>query len=132
MELTLNTPALLFSAISLLMLAYTNRFFAIASLIRNLQIQYKNTGNKKLVVQINSLYRRIRLIRNMQVAGCLSFFCCVLCMFLIFMSQEMIAKYVFSGSLILLMYSLGISIVEINISVNALTIQLSDLEDEKE
>ena len=36
MHVSLTTPALLFPAISLLLLAYTNRFFALAALIRNL------------------------------------------------------------------------------------------------
>ena len=40
MELSINTPALLFPAITLLMLAYTNRFLALASLVRSLHDEY--------------------------------------------------------------------------------------------
>jgi hypothetical protein len=39
-QLSLTTPALLFSAISLLLLAYTNRFLAYASVVRNLHARY--------------------------------------------------------------------------------------------
>src|SRR5690606_1133492 len=47
-DLDLTTPALLFPAISLLLLAYTNRFLALASLIRKLHEDYK--GNPKAIL----------------------------------------------------------------------------------
>ena len=40
-ELTLTTPSILFSAISLIMLAYTNRFLAYASVIRSLKTEHE-------------------------------------------------------------------------------------------
>ena len=39
-ELTLTTPALLFSAVSLILLAYTNRFLSYAQLVRTLRDRY--------------------------------------------------------------------------------------------
>jgi hypothetical protein len=82
MELSITTPALLFPAISLLMLAYTNRFLAIANLIRNLHDKYKKDPNEKhIVAQIRNLRVRIRLIRNMQAFGVISFLFCVVCYF---------------------------------------------------
>jgi hypothetical protein len=111
------------------LLAYTNRFLAIANLIRTLHSQYKETQNPFILGQIKSLRLRVRLVRDMQALGILSLFLCVLCMFLLFWGKIIIGKYVFGISLILLMSSLGISIYEIQISMKALKIQLSDIEE---
>lgn len=127
MELTLNAPALLFPTISLLLLAYTNRFLAIASLIRNLHSRYKDEPSQRVWEQIQNLKLRVRLIRDMQVLGVFSLFLCVLCMFLIFGEQIVMAKIIFGSSLVILMVSLGISIAELYISTKALNIELSDL-----
>ena len=81
MELTLTTPALLFPAISLLLLAYTNRFLTLANLIRELHRSYKSNPEEIIFAQILNLRYRVKLIRNMQIFGVGSFFGCVLCMF---------------------------------------------------
>ena len=132
MNITLATPALLFSAISLLLLAYTNRFVALASLVRNLHAKYKETPNHSIFGQIKNLRKRINLIRNMQIFGITSLLLCVLCMFLIYVKLMLFAEIVFGISLILLIISLTLSIREIQISVTALNIHLSDMEDIKE
>lgn len=129
MEITLTTPALLFPAISLLLLAYTNRFLALAGLVRNLKTQYVENQNPKLLGQIANLRRRIIQIRNMQACAILSFFLCVLTMWLLYNGEQLIAKYIFGFSLLLLMISLYISLREIQISVKALEIELSDIEE---
>jgi hypothetical protein len=131
MELSITTPALLFPAISLLMLAYTNRFLAIANLIRNLHAKYRQAPNEKHIVgQIRSLRVRIRMIRTMQALGILSFLFCVVCMFTIFRGWTE-ASYVFFGASILsLIASLVLSLLEITISTRALEIELSDMEGE--
>jgi hypothetical protein len=130
MEFTLTTPALLFSAISLLLLAYTNRFLALASIIRGMKTQYIQTKDENLLGQMANLRRRIFLIRNMQGCGIVSFFFCVLCMFLMYYQQAHLAQYVFGMSLLLLMVSLYISFREIQMSVNALKMELSGLKSE--
>jgi hypothetical protein len=130
MELTLTTPALLFSTISLLLLAYTNRFLAIANLVRGLHTQYKANRDEKIMGQMNNLRTRIRLVRDMQTVGVLSLFFCVLCMFLLFTKHITTANFVFGTSLFLLMWSLALSTYENYISTTALSIQLSDLEGE--
>ena len=130
MELSITTPALLFPAISLLMLAYTNRFLAIASLIRNLHAKYRQSPEKHIVGQIRSLRVRIRLIRTMQALGVLSFLFCVVCMYTIFRSWAD-ASYIFFGvSILCFIASLILSLVEITISTRALEIELSDMEGE--
>lgn len=130
-ELTLTTPALLFPAISLLLLAYTNRFLVLAQLVRDLHSRYIKTPDELLLGQIGNLRRRITLIRDMQFLGVSSFFLCVFCMLLLFFERKLLAELVFGCSLLLLMASLGLSIREIRISVDALNLHLSDLENEK-
>jgi hypothetical protein len=128
MDLGLTTPALLFPAISLLLLAYTNRFLTLANLIRELHKSYKTNPDQIILAQISNLRYRVVLIRNMQVYGIASFFLCVLCMFVLFAGQELLGKLIFGVSLIALMASLGISFREIQVSVDALNYRLSDLE----
>ncbi|MEM6842312.1 MAG: DUF2721 domain-containing protein [Bacteroidota bacterium] len=130
-ELTLTTPALLFPAISLLLLAYTNRFLAIAALIRQLHSQYSENHDGRVRGQIENLRKRVILTRNMQSLGILSLFLCVLCMFLLFAEEYEISKWVFGISLLLLLASLGLSVREIQISTKALGLQLSDMEGDK-
>lgn len=131
MEITLSTPALLFPAISLLMLAYTNRFLALSNRIRDLHARYKATPDMILIGQIRNLRRRVELIKNMQGSGVLSLLCCVVCMFLLFGGYVTAGKILFAGSLVLMVVSLLLSLVEIWISVGALNLQLSSLEEGK-
>ncbi|MCC5920737.1 MAG: DUF2721 domain-containing protein [Cyclobacteriaceae bacterium] len=129
MEVSLTTPALLFPAISLLLLAYTNRFLTIANLIRGLHDKYLNNPERIIMGQIKNLRRRVILIKNMQVFGIASLLLCVVCMFIIFAGWQTLGSALFGVSLILLMISLGLSLVEIQISVKALNIHLSDLDE---
>lgn len=129
MEINLTTPALLFPAISLLLLAFTNRFLTLATLIRSLHAKYDQAPNKIILGQIKNLRKRVILIRNMQALGVLSLLLCVICMFLLFYNQQLLGRYTFGVSLILLMASLGISVYEIQISVKALQLHLSNMEE---
>lgn len=130
MQLSITTPALLFPAISLLMLAYTNRFLALASLIRNLHDKYKkDTDQKHLIEQIRNLRARIRLIRSMQAFGVMSFLFCVVCMFCIFKEWEHASYIIFAGSILAFIISLLISLTEITLSTRALELELSDMEE---
>src|SRR6185295_12287584 len=117
MELPINTPALLFPAITLLMLAYTNRFLALASLIRQLHAQYKaaETDKHLLKAQIKNLRRRLTLIKQMQAGGIISFFLCVLSMLFIYLGMNMTANIIFASSLIMLLLSISFSLREIYI-----------------
>ncbi len=128
MDLTLSTPALLFPAISLLLLAYTNRFLTLANLIRELHRSYKAQPDPIIKAQLNNLRYRVALIRNMQIYGVSSFFLCVVCMFVLFAGRADLGKWIFGASLILLMISLALSLREVQVSVDALNYRLSDLE----
>lgn len=130
MEITLTTPALLFPAISLILLAYTNRFLAVAKRIRELKVAYQTNKSSITFDQIRNLRRRIYMMRNMQILGVGSLLGCVLCMFFLFEGKIAIGKWTFAISLILMIISLVISLKEIAMSVQALNIELTDLEHE--
>ncbi len=130
MTFSINTPALLFPAITLLMLAYTNRFLALATLIRNLHAKYKQLPDERELIreQIKNLKRRLVLIKQMQGSGILSFFLCVLCMLFVYVEHEPWAFTTFGLSLGFLLLSLALSLNEVYISTRALEIELKDME----
>jgi hypothetical protein len=127
-ELTLTTPAVLFSAISLIMLAYTNRFLAYAAVIRSLHAEYLEKEEDTLIEQIKNLKLRLNLTRWMQIFGITSLLGCVLTMFLIYVDLHTFAIWVFGFSLVLLIVSLTLLIKEIHISIHALSLHLRDIE----
>src|SRR5690554_3200131 len=126
MELT--TPSLLFSAISLLMLAYTNRFLALANLSRELYAEYKRQPDERIAAQIVNLQTRNRLTKNMQICGALSFFFCVGCMFLLYAGIDGLANAAFGVALLLLLASLALLMRELHLSVDALDTHLSEFD----
>jgi hypothetical protein len=128
MEITITTPALLFPAISLLMLAYTNRFLTLATIIRGLYDRYQNVPEDNLVLQIANLRYRIYLIRNMQIFGVLSLLSCVISMFALFAGWIAAGQWTFGLALVLMMVSMGFSLRELMISVGALDLLLADME----
>ena len=128
MEIDLTTPALLFSAISLIMLAYTNRFLSYAQLVRTLKDQYRENRSAVTAAQISNLRKRLYLTRAMQVTGIASLLLCVVSMFLMYIRLYSVSVYVFGLALVLLIISLGISVREIYISVKALELHLSDMD----
>lgn len=130
MTLNIETPALLFSATSLILLAYTNRFLTVATIVRSLKTSYKENKNKNILVEIKNLSLRLTLIRHMQMYGVLSLFFSVFSMTLLFSGIQLAGTYLFGLSLLLLLISLGVSFWEISISVKALRVHLSDLEED--
>jgi hypothetical protein len=127
MTIEIETPALLFSATSLILLAYTNRFLTIASIIRGLKKVYKEKENSMILLEIKNLNLRLTLIRYMQMAGVLCLFLSVFAMLLLFFDKPEGSIYLFGMSMFSLLISLGLSFWEISISVNALRLHLSDL-----
>ncbi len=127
MNLQIETPALLFSATSLILLAYTNRFLTIAQIIRNLKKTYDEVHNKSIFLQIKNLNLRLTLIRYMQLFGVLCLFLSVFAMLFLFIELQIFGIYLFGSSLLCLLISLAISFWEISISVEALRLHLSDL-----
>lgn len=131
-ELTLTTPSILFSAISLIMLAYTNRFLAYAQVIRNLKVEHESHPSTMNKLQIDNLRKRLYLARSMQIYGVISLLLCVICTLFIYVGLQMLAVYTFGIALLLLVISLGISVKEILISVRALEFRLDHVMKEDE
>jgi hypothetical protein len=132
MEINLTTPAILFPTVSLLLIAYTTRFLAVANLIRGLKSKYQTEHADHLLTQINSLRIRITLIRNMQAFGIAALFFTTISIVFIFLNQMVYGSYVFGFALLLLLISLGISFREILMSGGALKIELQQMEEEIE
>jgi hypothetical protein len=128
-HIDLTTPALLFPAISLLLLAFTNRFLAVANLIRNLHDNYMKDKDKRILGQLKSLRKRLMYIRLMQGFGIGSMFFCVFTMFLLYSGLAEWGNFVFGLSLILMLVSLAMSLMEIQLSSKTLMIHLSDMEE---
>jgi len=128
MEITLTTPALLFPAVSLLLLAFTNRFLAIATLIRQLHRNYMEDQKSLVEGQLKNLRKRLYLIRLMQLLGVLSLLLCVLSMFLLYIETRIWGEVIFGISLVALLLSLFVSLREIQLSTRALDLELSDME----
>jgi hypothetical protein len=126
----LSTPALLFPAISLLLLAYTNRFLALAQVIRQLHAS-RELEAQLARQQIPGLKLRIVLIQYMQGFGVLSFLLCALSMFALFVKEEIAGKALFGISLLALAVSLILSLVEVLISTNALSVVVKDFEEKE-
>ena len=127
-ELTLITPTFLFSAISLLLLAYTNRFLSYAQLVRLLKDKYMEDRSALTLAQISNLRKRLYLTKNMQLLGVASLLLCVATMFLIYVGLQLISAYVFGLALLLHIISLALSVMEIRISAKSLEIYLSNME----
>lgn len=130
MEIDISTPALLFSAISLLILAYTNRFLALANLIRQYGALYKEHPETRFLKQIQNFDIRLNIIKKTQIFGVVSFLFCVLCMFLIFVNLIIPAEILFAISLICLFISLLLSLKELFLSIGALNVELEDIKNE--
>lgn len=131
MEFNLSTPALLFSAISLLILAYTNRFLAVAALVRQHINLYEESNEENILKQINNFETRLKIIKYTQVFGVVSFLFCVVSMVLIFINRIFPAEIVFLSSLIALFVSLLLSLQEVFLSIGALNIELERIKRKK-
>lgn len=127
-ELPLSTPSLLFPAISLLMLAYTNRFLGLAAVVRGLHASWLEKREPILLKQIHSLRQRIKIIKGMQTCGVLSIMACVVSMTLLFFGNQPAGQIFFGLSLLLKFTSLGLALWEIQLSGKALDMHLSDVE----
>lgn len=128
MEFTLSTPALLFPAISLLFIAYTNRFVSYANLIRNLHDRWREDRSAIVEGQIENLRKRVVMIRNMQIAGAAALLLCVVCMLVLLIGLVRVAEVLFVLSLLGMTFSLSLLVREIQISVRALDLQLHDMQ----
>lgn len=126
----ISTPAIVFPALSVLMLAYTNRFIAISKRVRSLHEEYLSESSQVIYRQISVMHKRLTYIRNMQILAIFGFLINVISIFLILLNIEVIATYMFATSLIFIAASLGVAMLEIYYSVNALSLQLDEDENQ--
>lgn len=124
--MTITTPALLFSAISLLMLAYTNKFLTLAQVVRQLISNLPDDKDEYIGRQIENLQLRLNLIKYMQGFGAVSFLFCTLSMFALFLNYMVIGEFLFGFGLILLSVSLIILFYEVTLSTRALKLELEN------
>jgi hypothetical protein len=128
-EINITTPALLFPAISLIMLAYTNRFLALAAVVRNLKDKYQHQeAGPTVLAQLANLRHRLKLIRQMQLLGVMSFLLAIICMYLIYIKALLFAEICFAAALLLFIISLIISLIEIFKSTKALELEMSEID----
>jgi len=128
MTLEISTPALLFPAVSLLFLSYTNRFLHLAALVRTLHGEWDRDRKDSARVQITNLRKRLFLIRWMQLLGALSLLLCVISMIAILSEAQWVANATFFAAVVMMSLSLASLVVEILISGGALKILLSQME----
>lgn len=129
MDISINTPALLFPAISLIMLAYTNRFLALSNRVRSLHDKFAGHEQpQRIHAQIKNLRYRLKLIKNMQALGVVTFLFSIVCMYFIYIEWMIMAHWIFAISLLTFAASLALSLIEIQLSTKALEIELSDME----
>lgn len=129
MEMTITTPSLLFPAISLLLLAYTNRFVVLTNVIRQLSNTANSASESVVRRQMDNLRLRIQVIRRMQAFGVLSFVLCTLSMFSLLLHWYLTGQFLFACSLVLLVISLLFSFYEVNISTEAINIELEKFDE---
>ncbi|MFN8297132.1 MAG: DUF2721 domain-containing protein [Chitinophagales bacterium] len=131
MEITLTTPAILFSTVSLLYVAYTTRFVAISNLIRTLKTRFEEEHEVDVLQQIKNLRTRVLLIRNMQLTGIISLILSAFSMVFIYLGNQNAGFIIFGLSLIFLIYSMLLAAREILISVHSLNIELNSIQELK-
>lgn len=126
MNLNVTDPAILFPGISLLFLAYTNRYLALATIIRDLNkfIARSTDYDENREKQIKNLLHRVTLIRLMQLYGILAFLCCTLSVATLLLGLLTIGKLSFAGSLFFMFVSLLYAFLEVARSGDGLRIEI--------
>lgn len=127
MLISYHNAGLLFPAISLLMLAYTNKFLGLTATVRNLVNQYKKDESIHTYQQMLNLKKRIFLLRHVQALGVTSLLSCTLCMFCLLIGFPFFATILFGAALIFMIFSLLVSVIEIHLSVVAISLEVETL-----
>ncbi|AFG37838.1 DUF2721 domain-containing protein [Spirochaeta africana] len=127
-SLTFSTPGLLFPAISLLFLSFTNRFISYAALVRGLHDQWRQNCDPAISRQIENLRRRMRLIRLTQMSGTISLLLCTLSMIFLLVPGGILPWVMFAGALVFMAVALIVLALEVAISMHAIELQLDDMQ----
>lgn len=131
MDIAINTPALLFPAITILFLAYSNRFLTIATRIREKHADFNKTHSPVAAKQIMSFRLRLRYIVAMEMFAVLGIISCTIAMGFIFYGLQNYGNIAFAISMLFIVLSLLASIIELFFSMKALNIELEDMEENR-
>ena len=129
--LSITDPAILFPGISLLFLAYTNRYLALASIIRELNKVIDEHYDNNREQQINNLLVRVKLIRHMQLFGILAFICCIISMSALLLGQQSLGQFSFGASMVCTLLSLCIALAEVAKSGDGLRLEIERTHNKK-
>lgn len=116
-------PALVFPAISLLFLAYTNRFLGLTGVARKMLAEHLAAPQPHWEVQLVNIRRRLHLIRKMQLMGLASFILAALSMGALVHEVPYAGVALFAASLAAFIASLGYSVHEIKLSIDAIEVE---------
>jgi hypothetical protein len=124
-SLALNpaVPALIFPAISLLFLAYTNRFLGLTAVARKMLAAHLAEAQPHWEVQLINIRRRLHLIRQMQMMGLGSIILAALSMGALVNAFERLGQGLFVCSLVCFIGSMGICVHEIKLSIDAIEVE---------
>ena len=123
----ITTPAILFPAISLLFVAYTNRLHSLSVLIRAMTTEGSNESKTRHTQeQLDILQKRVTYIKRMQVFGILSFIFNLITIICLYINYDYLANYIFGFGLLMLSASLFFTLLETLISTKALGVHLKN------
>ena len=123
----ITTPAILFPAISLLFVAYTNRLHSLSVLIRAMTTEGSDESKTEHTEeQLDILQKRVTYIKRMQVFGILSFIFNLITIICLYINYDYLANYIFGFGLFMLSASLFFALLETLISTKALNIHLKN------
>jgi hypothetical protein len=122
-------PALLFPAIPIMLLVFTNKYTALAMLIRKLHVMAQEDEIENLSVErIQILSGRLKLLKWMQTFSSISFLFNLITIFFGFVGLQNFALVFFIISVALLIIAMSLFIVESQQSHYALSLHIRDLE----
>ncbi len=116
-------PALIFPAISLLFLSYTNRFLGLTGVARKMLAEHLANPQPHWEVQLINIRRRLHLIRQMQLAGLASIILAALSMGALVNTFERLGQGIFVCSLVCFIGSMAICVHEIKLSIDAIEVE---------
>jgi hypothetical protein len=116
-------PALVVPAISLLFLAYTNRFLGLTAVARHILKEHMLAPQPHWEVQLINIRRRLHLIRQMQLAGLASIILAALSMGAVVNGFDKLGQGIFVASLACFIGSMGICVHEIKLSIDAIEVE---------
>ena len=130
MNIDYTVTALMFPAIPLLMVVYSNRFHTLSRLIRELHDEhvYEKHIPAEWKKQFINLSRRISILRWTIMFAAFGFLFNMLTVFALYLNELFLARVIFGSCCLSMIISIIFFIREIQISTNALNLHMSDMD----